>query len=168
MTLTEFKPSTTPAARQGGTPVVVVGIDGSPASDQALLFAIKEAQLRRATLRIVSSHDPAALSGYAGSWSIVPFEDGLREACATMVADAATTVASATTEQPVVVETTVASGRASRMLLDASHDADLLVIGSRGAGALSRMMMGSTCTEVVHHAHVPVVVVPSHRDGVAH
>jgi nucleotide-binding universal stress UspA family protein len=51
-------------------------------------------------------------------------------------------------------------GRPSHVLLDAAEGAALLVVGARGAGALTRLMMGSTSTEVVHEARLPVTVVP--------
>ena len=63
-------------ALHGGKAMVVVGVDGSAASDEALRFAVREAQLRNAILRIVTSHDLAAVTyGYAGMFDIGPFED---------------------------------------------------------------------------------------------
>ncbi|MFD5463804.1 universal stress protein [Kitasatospora sp. NPDC127059] len=53
----------------------------------------------------------------------------------------------------------------AQVLLDASGDAGLLVVGTRGAGAWGRLALGTTSTEVVHHAHVPVVVVPPEGDA---
>lgn len=144
-----------------GKAMVVVGVDGSAASDEALRFAVREAQLRDATLRIVTSHDLAAVTyGYAGMFDIGPFEDGLRLAAESLVATAADSVAASSKGSPVQVETVVVQGRASQVLLEAAKGAALLVVGARGAGAFSRLMMGSTSTEVVHHAHIPVAIVP--------
>jgi nucleotide-binding universal stress UspA family protein len=53
------------------------------------------------------------------------------------------------------------NGFPSKELINASRDADLLVVGSRGAGGFARLMIGSTSDQVVHHAHCPVVVVRS-------
>ena len=154
------QPTTAPTAHR--TPVVVVGVDGSAAADRALAFAVAEAQLRHATLRIVASHEPIILSaGYAGAWTPVPYDVGLRQVTVTHAAEAEAAVARLTCDAPVTVEVRVVDGHASDALLAASADADLLVVGSRGAGALTRLLTGSTCTEVVHHAHVPVVVVPA-------
>lgn len=148
-------------ALHGGKAVIVVGVDGSAASDQALQFAVREAQLRDAILRIVTSHDLAAVTyGYAGMFDIGPFEDGLRLAAESLVAAAADSVTASTKGSPVQVETVVVQGRASQVLLEAAKGAALLVVGARGAGAFTRLMMGSTSTEVVHHAHVPVAIVP--------
>lgn len=162
MSTTLHEPLPTYAPEAHGTPLVVVGVDGSPAAAKALLFAVTEARMRKATLRIVSSHDLVTITaGYAGAWAPVPFDDGLRAATKTIAADAAEVVAQLTLEDPLVVEVQVVDGHPADALLTASEGADLLVVGSRGAGPLSRMMMGSTCTEVVHHAHVPVAVVPA-------
>lgn len=59
------------------------------------------------------------------------------------------------------VEISAEAGRPAQVLSDASKDASPLVVGTRGAGAWGRLTLGSTSTEVVHHAHLPVVVVPA-------
>ncbi len=154
--------SSTPASRS----LVVVGIDGSAASEAALLFAVHEAQLRGAVLRVVTSHDLAPMTyGYAGVCDLGPMEDSLQAAGRELVAAAQETVRAAAASSPVVVETVVEQGRASVVLLEAAQGAALLVVGARGAGAFNRLMNGSTCTEVVHHAHVPVAVIPCPTAG---
>ncbi|MGI8434268.1 MAG: universal stress protein [Nocardioidaceae bacterium] len=152
----------------GAQPVVVVGVDGSAASQQALLFAAREATLRKAVLRIVTSHDlRPVVYGYAGGFDmgfeIGPLENRLKQAAEALVKAAADTVAGSTSaaDTPITVETFAVQGRASEVLLHIAKGAALLVVGARGAGAFTRLMMGSTSTEVVHHAHLPVTVVPS-------
>lgn len=147
-------------------PFVVVGVDGSAASDAALLLAAREAQLRSAVLCVVAAHDVGAVAfSYAGGFDmgmeIGPLEDGLRLAAETLVKDATDTVATRLPGAPVEVRTTVARGRPSQVLLEAATGAELLVVGARGAGAWARLVLGSTSSEVVHHAHLPVLVVPS-------
>lgn len=150
----------------GGAPaVVVVGVDGSAAACQALLFGAHEAQLRQAVLHIVAAHDLGASAlGYAGGFGggleIGAVQDSMRQAAEALVKAAADTIATELTGPPVHVQTLVVQGRASYALLDAAQGAALLVVGARGAGALTRLMMGSTSTEVVHGAHLPVTVVP--------
>jgi nucleotide-binding universal stress UspA family protein len=160
-------PRDPPEGGEGNAPVVVVGVDGSAAAQEALLFAAREAQLRRAVLHIVAAHDlgPAAYgyAGSAGGWELGTLEDGLREAAESLAKAAADTVATELPGPAVHVRTIVVQGRPSHVLLDAAEGATLLVVGARGAGALTRLLMGSTSTEVVHEARLPVTVVPSHR-----
>ena len=63
--------------------------------------------------------------------------------------------------QPSSVTVRAISGFPAQALIDASRTADLMVVGSRGAGGFTRLMIGSVSSQVVHHAHCPVVVVPS-------
>ena len=50
-------------------------------------------------------------------------------------------------------------------LLAAARDADMIVVGSRGAGGFARLLMGSVSTQVSHHARCPVVIVPAEDRG---
>ncbi len=151
-----------------GPPRIVVGLDGSATSRSALLFAAQEAQVREGVLHLVAAYDVSPMTyGYAGGVNIgfdaTSLEDGLRQAAQARLKEAADTAAALVPGVPV--QTTVAAGRASQVLLDAADGATLLVVGARGAGALTRLLMGSTSTEVVHHARLPVTVVPADEDG---
>ncbi|MEU6283221.1 universal stress protein [Streptomyces sp. NPDC047028] len=144
---------------------VVVGTDGSDVSGLALRFALHEAQLRGTGLRAVCAYDFTASRTSSLGWLTVPdshdldtqMRDATYEAVAQAVAEAGQELGGAAVEVEIKVE----PGRPSQVLLDASADACLLVVGSRGSGAWGRLTLGSTSTEVVHHAHLPVVVVPS-------
>jgi nucleotide-binding universal stress UspA family protein len=65
--------------------------------------------------------------------------------------------------QPPSVTVRTVQGFPVQELIEASREADLVVLGSRGAGGFARLMLGSVSDQAVHHAHCPVVVVPHER-----
>jgi nucleotide-binding universal stress UspA family protein len=67
-------------------------------------------------------------------------------------------------ERPPEVTVTVTTGDAAEELVRASHDADMLVLGSRGSGGFTRLLMGSVSSQVTHHASCPVVIIPGTRE----
>lgn len=149
---------------------IMVGTDGSPQARHAVLFALREAQLRGTGLRAVCAYDytPARYTGYG--W-MAPPEDGgglheqLHDVARQAVADTVHELRRQLGGPPVEVEVIAEAGRPAQVLLEASKDASLLVVGTRGSGAWGRLTLGSTSTEVVHHAHLPVVVVPADSRG---
>lgn len=143
---------------------VVVGIDGSPCSARALAWAAHEARTHGAELSVVTSYTvplPPVDGGYAAphwageaAWR---HQDQLREN-ATWVQR--TTLSETLGEHAgLVVDTDVVEGSAAQALLDASKDADLLVVGTRGHGGFAGMLLGSVSQHVVPHAACPVTVV---------
>ncbi|MEW1910413.1 universal stress protein [Kitasatospora sp. NPDC085895] len=159
---------TDPAARPAAGPIVV-GTDGSPQARHAVTFALREARLRAAGLRAVCAYEytPARQSGFA--WTVSSGPDGQpvpqqRDLVMQAVADSVRELQEQLGEPFVDVEIVCEPGRPAQVLLEASKDAGLLVVGSRGSGAWGRLALGSTSTEVVHHARLPVVVVPAEHD----
>ncbi|WP_354637256.1 universal stress protein [Kitasatospora camelliae] len=154
---------TSPAHGSPGT--VVVGADGSEHARRAMLFALHEAQLRGVGVRAVCAygggHAEPPEKGMTG-WHRAGGEPSpnLHDAVSREVADSVEELRRQVGEPFVEVEVHCERGRPAQVLLDASGDAGLLVVGTRGAGVWGRLALGSTSTEVVHHAHVPVVVVP--------
>ncbi|WP_406446875.1 universal stress protein [Streptomyces sp. NBC_01613] len=158
----------TPAPVPAGP--IVVGTDGSPHARHAVLFALREAQLRGTGLRAVCAYDytPARYTGLG--WMASPEGvGGLYEQLHDVARQAVTDTVHELRQQlggpHVEVEIIAEAGRPAQVLLDASKDACLLVVGTRGSGAWGRLTLGSTSTEVVHHAHLPVVVVPNQSRG---
>jgi nucleotide-binding universal stress UspA family protein len=144
-------------------PGIIVGVDGSDGSRHALEWAMREAALRRAPLTVLTVHQVPA-----GHWSGIPLiypEDlPAQERARTAAEEAVSKIASELGgASPASVHVRAVSGLAARELLAASGDAELVVIGSRGAGGFADLLMGSVSTQVVNHAACPVVVVQSHR-----
>ena len=141
-------------------PGIVVGIDGSDHSLEALNWAMKEAAAHHAPLTVLVVHQVAA-SHWTGNPITLPEDRAAQEAAGHAAEKAAAEAEGRLGEsRPASVTVRAVSGIAARELIDASRDADLLVVGSRGGGGFANLMMGSTSSQVVHHAHCPVVIMP--------
>lgn len=145
---------------------VVVGIDGSPASALALAWAARYAKAVGARLRAVLAwHYPAAIGPAPAGAAPRSVRDEVQVAKQEELDKA---VAATLGEQPYVeVESKVVYGHASQALIEESADADLLVVGSRGHGEFTGMLLGSVSMQCVTHAACPVTVVrhPSQREA---
>jgi len=64
---------------------------------------------------------------------------------------------------PAWVTVRAVSGLPAEELINASREADLIVVGSRGGGGFAKLMLGSVSSQVLHHAHCPVVVIPGDK-----
>ena len=144
-------------------PRVVVGVDGSAVGNDALRWAYAEAVLRNVPLHLVHCWDYP----YYGTMDMVGLDDKIREA--TMVSAQALVdglVARLRSEhseleQPggISVTSEVLQGAAGRTLLKYATDSDLLVVGSRGHGGFTGLLLGSVSHTVATHAEIPVVIV---------
>lgn len=138
----------------------VVGIDGSDAAAHALDWAAAHAGGRTSRLQLVTSWQ-APISGTtvegvpAGSSSLD--RDLMVKSAQQLVQGAADGVADM---DGVSVESAVAHGGPSAVLLDAADNAALLVVGSRGRGGFKRLLLGSTSTQCATHASGPTAIVP--------
>ncbi len=140
---------------------IVVGVDGSSSSLVALRWAVAEARLRQATLAVVHAWaDDTVASANPGSAFAVDLETPQAQARATL--DAA--IEKVEVSEEVRVERHVVMGAGAPTLLEAADGAALLVVGSRGLGAVRGMLLGSVSTAVVRAATCPVVVVPDVED----
>jgi nucleotide-binding universal stress UspA family protein len=140
-------------------PGIVVGIDGSRHSERALDWAVREAALRHTALAVISVHPVVRNTlGYADSLpEDAPVLERTRQA-AEEATDKALAQAGGARPDSVTVETV--TGVPAEVLLAASAEADMIVVGSRGAGGFSRLTMGSVGDQVARHAHCPVVIIP--------
>ena len=131
--------------------VIVVGVDGSDGSRRALRWAIDECQLRAATLLVVHAWQ----APFSPSWGTLGQDTERYEEFAQRVLDDA--VAEVPAEVPV--DKLLVYGTASSVVLEASADATLVVVGSRGRGGFAGLLLGSVGQQVVQHAMCPVVIV---------
>ena len=149
---------------------IVVGIDGSSASRVALRWALSEARLRGAALRVVHSWTPPYGPPVMGiDPTIEPmlepaYDPGLLEtvrAGAESILDSELAELSDESEgleiDPVLVE-----GPAAEALVAQAENAQLLVVGSRAHGGLTGLLLGSVSQHVAQHAPCPLVIVPDH------
>ncbi|MEO5779193.1 MULTISPECIES: universal stress protein [Arthrobacter] len=140
--------------------VVVVGVDGSEQARIAVLDAAAQAERLSARLRVV-----CAVPQYSGSLAWVPApldRDALfTEIQAQLDAGAAWL---ASHFPALTMETQLLDGSPVDVLVEASRNVELLVLGTRGHGGFAGMLLGSTTDGVLHHAKSPVMVVPDRAD----
>ncbi len=138
---------------------LVVGVDGSPCAEQALVWALRQAVLTGASVDVLTCWQrPMSMAGAAGFGPYVEVDltDEMTEILAKAIADGVADVAGAGT---LTVRSRVVEAYPANALLDAAVGADLLVVGSRGHGELSGLLLGSTGLHCATHAPCPVVVV---------
>ena len=141
-------------------PGIIVGIDGSVHSKNALEWAMKEAAIRHAPLTVISVHP--VIAGFSGRAVAYPTDDALADqARETAREEVDKTLAQLGVPGPETVTVRGVSGFPAEVLITAGRDADMLVVGSRGSGGFSRLLLGSVSSQVTHHAQCPVVVIPS-------
>ncbi len=139
---------------------IVVGIDGSGHSEQALDWAAREAGLRQVPLTVITVHQPVMT--YWGTAMTYPEDRAITVRIRDEAREMAGKVIGRLGEKtPPQVNITAVSGTPAEELLVAANDADMIVVGSRGAGGFARLLLGSVSSQVVHHAHGPVVVIPA-------
>ncbi len=134
---------------------VAVGFDGSSDSKAALRWAATLAATTRASLKVVHA---VGLLEHAGlSKQVAPHQEVVREIAVDAGMDSS------------AVEWLVIDGDPCSALLrmsEAPHSVDLIVVGTRGSGAHSGTLLGSTSLELVEHSSVPVVIVPLQPSGI--
>ena len=141
---------------------IFVGVDGSTHSQVALDWAVREAGIRQVPLTVITIHEVAA-SGWGGSLEF-PADEVMRERDKKAVQEAVDkTAAQFGGAAPPQITVQALIGQPAPQLIEATKDADLLVVGSRGTGGFARLLLGSVSTQVAEHAHCPVTIVPHDR-----
>ncbi len=134
---------------------VVVGIDGSPASELATAIAFDEASFRGAELLAVHAWTDSDISGVLSKeWSAL--QSRAAEILAERLAGWQERYPDVTVHRRLVLD------RPARHLLDESESAQLVVVGSHGRGGFAGMLLGSVSTAVVHAARIPAIVARQH------
>jgi nucleotide-binding universal stress UspA family protein len=134
---------------------VVVGIDGSPASELATAIAFDEASFRGADLLAVHAWTDSDISGVLSKeWSAL--QSRAAEILAERLAGWQERYPDVTVHRRLVLD------RPARHLLDESESAQLVVVGSHGRGGFAGMLLGSVSTAVVHAARIPAIVARQH------
>jgi nucleotide-binding universal stress UspA family protein len=153
-------------ASSNGKPTVVVGVDGSPGSLEALRWAVEEARLRKAPLRAIHSwiylHALVpALVGYPYTAEAAELDADDATAAAQQAAETILDQAFAAIgdTHDAEVERAIVQGSAAQVLIDAVSEHDLLVVGSRGHGGFTGLLLGSVSHQCAQHAPCPVVIV---------
>jgi nucleotide-binding universal stress UspA family protein len=150
---------------------IVVGVDGSPSSTIAVEWAARDAEMRNVPLKLVHAVAPMVTAGGDGS-DIAAFADyaQLQDDQARQIIEQAHKVAKeavSPTWAPNVMSE-VLHAPIVPTLVELSKDADLMVVGCRGQGAVARALLGSVSSGLAHHAHCPVAVVHDEDPVTAH
>jgi|SRR6516164_5262011 len=145
-------------------PGIIVGVDGSGHSQRALEWAMNEAAIRHVPLTVLTVHP--SIVGYFGGVVTSAEDLALTEEVQTAVkAEAEKVLTELSGPHPESVTVKAVHSFPVEELINASKEAELIVLGSRGAGGFTRLMLGSTADQVARHAHCPVTIVPpEHRD----
>lgn len=145
---------------------IVVGVDGSDGAARALRWALDEARLRGVQLRVIHAwFVPLILSAPSDeTFGIPPPAGSLEEVRSALAREAEKVLAASlrgTGSDDVQVVGEAVEGKPAHVLIDAAADADLLVVGSRGLGGFTGLLLGSVSQQCAHHARCPLVIVPA-------
>ncbi|WP_086664213.1 universal stress protein [Lentzea kentuckyensis] len=136
------------------TKPIVVGIDGTPASDRALEWALDEAVVRGCPVHVVHAWTFEALSDWTETT-----EQRVRAESEALIEKALQAAEARRQELPEIVRKSL-RGDAAETLERASEGAAMLVVASHTGHRIRQIVLGSTSMHVVRHAHAPIVVIP--------
>lgn len=151
---------------------IVVGVDGSEGSKQAMAWAAREATVHGAALEVVYAYE------HRPNWSTYGTDEHLTRGAAERIreevergaqrsADEARSLVASMVERldlKRIEAHAIETDHPARALVDHAKGADLLVVGSRGRGSFKSLMLGSVSQQCAHHADCPVVIIRSVGD----
>ncbi|MFC7980127.1 universal stress protein [Streptomyces cinereoruber] len=145
-----------------GTSRVVVGVDGSPASQAALRWALRYARRTGTTVHAVGVYDLPGAEGWSAPAVDVLFDE--EQARRSLSEELGAVLTLDDDDVPLVHH--VVRGNPAEVLIGESDGAELLVVGSRGRGGFASLLLGSVSQQCAAHASCPVVIVrPETADG---
>ncbi|MGW7364270.1 universal stress protein [Streptomyces sp. NPDC054841] len=140
--------------RQDSAPRVVVGVDGSPSSHEALRWAVRHAGLIGATVEAVEAYELPGAHGWSAPMVDAGFDaEVARESLAEEIRNVLGDSGGSQVRQVLL------RGNPVEALVKASEGAELLVVGSRGRGGFARVLLGSVSQQCALYATCPVVIV---------
>jgi nucleotide-binding universal stress UspA family protein len=147
------------AQKNPGSRRVVVGVDGSASAEEALAYALRHAEQRNAEVTAIHGWRGPTMHGIGVAVPIAP-DDRQQQQQQRHQDELEDWLAPWRTKFPdVKLDGEAIPGHAGRLLIDASEHAALIVVGSRGRGAFTGLLLGSVSQAVLDHAHCPVAVV---------
>jgi nucleotide-binding universal stress UspA family protein len=146
-------------------PGILVGVDGSEHSRRALSWAMRQAAQEHVPLTVMTVHPNPARPATEIYWGVHAYPEDSHnvEVAQRAVQEVVDKVASEMGETAPEVTVKAVTGDPAQELIKASNDADMLVVGSRGSGGFTQLLMGSVSSKVTHHAACPVVVIRRSR-----
>ena len=139
---------------------IVVGVDGSPPSKVAVDWAAREALLRNLPLTIIHVIPSPMVSMAPGVLMLPELTVQLEKHGQEVLGDARRIAEQATAgSNAISVDTEVITAGVLPTLIDLSKEANMIVVGCRGLGAIGRRLLGSVSWGLVHHANCPVAVI---------
>jgi nucleotide-binding universal stress UspA family protein len=135
---------------------ILAGYDGSPGSEQALSWAAREARSRRTALTVCHAYGPG-FPARPGEDAVLDIARQSGEQVITCAMRQAHDLMGAGEVRSLLIE-----GSAAAALCECSHDASMVVLGSRGLGGVAGLQLGSVSSQVAAHASGRVVVVRGH------
>jgi nucleotide-binding universal stress UspA family protein len=147
---------------------IIVGADGSPASNAAVCWAAHDAVLRHIPLTVVHVVNPIA-----ATWPHSPLPDGTavwqENEGRRILADAVDLARDTAQDHPrIPIESELIFSATAPTLVDLSKEAELVVVGTYGRGALARGLLGSVSSSLVRQAHCPVAVIRDEEPRMPH
>jgi nucleotide-binding universal stress UspA family protein len=146
-----------PSSRKGSSmKKIVVGTDGSECAAEALRWAYEEARLAGASLVVLHSWQYPYVDPVAGEQEV---RRRMQADASAQLADAVEPMSERAEVDGVALSTRLVEDLPAKAIIEAAADADLVVVGSRGRGGFTSLLLGSVSRSVVQHAPCPVAVI---------